>query len=99
MAAPTPEPINKTPAMADSKDTAGSPPVLGNAVVAVPEPPVAVGVALVVDVGLAVDVVVAVGMATASSPVRLSSRPRTSPRSSYLRSSLLGLSSKPRSPP
>jgi hypothetical protein len=72
MAAAVPEPINNTPATADSKDNIGAPPVVGNAVVSVPESSVALTVA------------VAVGLATTSSPVGLSSKPRTPPRSSSL---------------
>ncbi len=77
-AAMIPEPINKTPAAAESKDPTGAPPVLGNAVALAPEssvvPAVAVGVALAVGVGLAVGVEVAVGLTTTSSAVGSSSK-------------------------
>ncbi len=111
-AAAIPEPANKTPTTAGSKDTAGVPPVSGNAV-ALDVPPVssaaalavAVGVELAVGVALEVDgaplvgEAVAVGLDIMSSPVGLSSKARPPPLSSAPRSSLLGLSSKPRSPP
>ncbi|MDQ3795894.1 MAG: hypothetical protein M3316_09570 [Actinomycetota bacterium] len=74
MAATIPETINKTPATADSKDNMGAPPVVGNAVVSVPESSVALTVAI--GVALAVGVAVAVGLATTSSPVGLSSNSR-----------------------
>ena len=51
MAATIPEPINKAPATADSKDTTGAPPVLGNTVVSMPESSVALTVAVGVAVG------------------------------------------------
>jgi hypothetical protein len=83
MAATIPQPTNKTPATAASKDPTDAPPVIGNAVALVPESSVVLAVA--VGVALAVGVAVAVALDITSSPVALSSKRRAPRRHRPLR--------------